>query len=474
MLRFLICAATTLAMLLAAPVRADDTAAEMKAIAASGLPEDGVGFVLVDLDSGGTLAEHGADSPFIPASVAKLATVYAAERILGADYRFPTRLYRAGTTLYLQGGGDPVLTNLELRDLAAQLKSLRTDSGWQSFVYDSGSVASEPEVNDGQPVPAVYNAGFGALNVDFNRIQVLWSRGDSDAKLAFRARAIADGLNVPADWVAFAPDDVEPPPGANFIYAGDAAGDRWLYSPDLPESLPDEGAIFLPVKNPAANAAQVFRRIAASAGVALPVPRPGAVPEGAALLGETDSPPLSEIIAGLLKFSNNITAELIGMAASRRLTGRVLDPVDSSHVLTEWLKTQMPKVDWHGFELVNHSGLSSANRASPRQIAAILASMAQDPVLADALPKILGDNPTAAAEAKTGTMDFACGLGGFFTTESGKHVAFAIFALDRDRRAELDATFDRRVLAPTPGARAWLGRAHALEAVLLNGWHAQF
>jgi D-alanyl-D-alanine carboxypeptidase/D-alanyl-D-alanine-endopeptidase (penicillin-binding protein 4) len=142
--------------------------------------------------------------------------------------------------------------------------------------------------------------------------------------------------------------------------------------------------------------------------------------------------------------------------------------------LGDWLKQHLSYVDWTGFKLVNHSGLSSASRASPRQIAAILMAMAREPVLAGMPNRIMGDDPKAEAAAKSGTMDFACGLGGFLTAKSGKRLAFAVFVLDRDKRAALDASFDRRILQPTPGARNWLGRAHALENTLLKSWRERF
>jgi D-alanyl-D-alanine carboxypeptidase/D-alanyl-D-alanine-endopeptidase (penicillin-binding protein 4) len=328
-------------------------------------------------------------------------------------------------------------------------------------------------VSDGQPIQATYNPGFGALNVDFNRIQVNWSR-DEAGKLGFHARTVADGLNIPADWVRFLPAETAPPPGANFLYAGDASGERWLYAPDLAETLPDAGAIFLPVKQPALNTALVFRAIAERNGLALPEPRAGTVPADAVLVAQVESPPLSEVMTGLLKFSNNMTAELIGLAASARLTGKALDPRASSAALGDWLRQKLSYVDWTGFKLVNHSGLSSESRASPRQIAAILMAMAREPVLAGMPGRILGDDPKAEAAAKSGTMDFACGLAGYLTGRSGRRLAFAIFALDREKRTALDEAFDRRILAPTPGARNWLGRAHALEKTLLKSWRARF
>ncbi len=446
---------------------------EMKAIAKAGFAPEDIGFVLIDLDDGRALAEQTADALFIPASVAKLAVVYPAQQLLGADYKFQTRLYRSGDTLYLKGGGDPVLTNIELRDLALQVQALQPKGGWKAFFYDAGATGSVPEVSNDQPIQATYNAGVDALSVDFNRIQVNWSR-DEEGKLAFHARAVADGLNVPADWVQFMPAESETPPGANFLFAGDGSDESWLYASDLPESLPEEGAIFLPVKQPALNTARVFRALAQRNGIALPEPQEGMVPPDAVLAGTVESPPLAEVMTGLLKFSNNMTAELIGMATSRKLTGQVLGPPESSAALGDWLRQHLSYVDWTGFKLVNHSGLSSESRASPRQIAAVLMAMAREPVLAGMLNKIMGDDPKAEAAAKSGTMDFACGLGGFLTAKSGKRLAFAIFLLDREKRSALDASFDRRVLAPTPGARNWLGRAHALENTLLKSWRERF
>jgi D-alanyl-D-alanine carboxypeptidase/D-alanyl-D-alanine-endopeptidase (penicillin-binding protein 4) len=460
--------AALLVLLLIGPAAADTGSnPDAKRIAKAGFAADDIGFIVVDLDQVRPVAEWNADQLFIPASVAKLATVYAAEQILGAEYKFRTRLYRAGNTLYLQGGGDPVLTNIELRDLARMLKP--GESGWKGLIYDASALKGAPEVDDQQPIQAVYNAGFGALDLNFNRIQVNWSRGE-DGKLAFKTRAVADGLDIPADWISFLPATSEPPPGANFLYAGEGGNERWLTAPDLAETLPEEGAIFLPVRNPALNTAEVFRRMAADLGVKLPDPAAGAVPADAELIGTAESPPLSEIIKGLLKFSNNVTAELIGATAMQKQTGRLLSQEESAAALTAWLKDRFPSVEWRGFTLVNHSGLGSRNRASPRQIAGILTALSRDPVLAGLMNRIMTDDPKAEAAAKTGTMDFACGLGGLFTGKSGRRFAFAMFLTDRDRREKLDASSDRRILAPTPGAQSWLGRAHALENVLLKDW----
>ena len=101
-------------------------------------------------------------------------------------------------------------------------------------------------------------------------------------------------------------------------------------------------------------------------------------------------------------------------------------------------------------------------------------AMAREPILAGMPNRIMGEDPKAEAAAKTGTMDFASGLAGYLTGKSGKRLAFAIFVNDREKRAALDANFDRRVLAPTPGARPWAGRARGLEHALLESWRDRF
>jgi D-alanyl-D-alanine carboxypeptidase/D-alanyl-D-alanine-endopeptidase (penicillin-binding protein 4) len=434
-----------------------------------GFADDQVGFVVLDPSTGEALDAHNPNALFIPASVAKLATVYPAWRVLGADFHFHTRLYHTDGTLYLQGGGDPVLTAVDMRRAlsAIPIKSLPK---WQAFVYDAGLIAHRSEVNPTQPVAAVYNAGFGALNVDFNRIQVSWSR-KAGGIVVFRARAVADGLNVPADWITFSPATDDLPPGANFVYAGDETGQRWVYPRGLPASLEDDGALFLPVKDAAGNTIQVFRRIAQIMGFALPPAVPGIVPAGAALVGEIPSKTFPEIVTGLLKFSNNMTAELIGLNLSRQLTGQTVETAQSAGLTMDWLRKNLPQADWQGFNLVNHSGLSTENRASPLQIASILAAMAQDPALVATLAKDGKGGAKAATAAKSGTMDFAGGLAGFFTASSGRRLAFAIFGIDAARRTKLDQTADARVLAPTPGSRTWTGRLHALEDAMISRWH---
>ncbi|MET1026098.1 MAG: D-alanyl-D-alanine carboxypeptidase, partial [Dongiaceae bacterium] len=205
-------------------------------------------------------------------------------------------------------------------------------------------------------------------------------------------------------------------------------------------------------------------------------PNAAKVPAGAEQIGQIDSKPVSALVPGLLRYSNNLSAEMIGLTATRRLTGSALSLTDSSGILADWLKHHLPDIDWRGFHLANHSGLSTQSRASPRQLAALLVAMAHDDILAASLPPLQLSHASASASdldmvfGKSGTMNYVAGLAGYLTAQDGRDLAFAIFILDGGRRSALDASFDRRILEPTPEMRDWTRRARMLESALIKSW----
>lgn len=82
-----------------------------------------------DADSGTVLYQAHAQQRLAPASNMKMFTSLAAFGVLGADYRFETRLLTTGEQrgdtlqgdLYLQGSGDPTLHPDDLDTFAATL-----------------------------------------------------------------------------------------------------------------------------------------------------------------------------------------------------------------------------------------------------------------------------------------------------------------------------------------------------------------
>jgi D-alanyl-D-alanine carboxypeptidase/D-alanyl-D-alanine-endopeptidase (penicillin-binding protein 4) len=339
-----------------------------------------------------------------------------------------------------------------------------------AFLYDASALTETPQISTLQPEAVGYNTGVSALSVNFNRVRLNWRNDEADPSMT--AAAVSEKMTLPLDTIALA-FAAEEPPGP-FIRAAGPAVDSWLLAP----SLAKEGEDWLPVGNPSLIAAEVFRALAAAAGVDLPEPAPGMTPADAREIARHDSIPLSGIAKAVLRYSNNLSAELIGLAASRKLTGRTQSLEESAALLTAWWTLRLPAADWTGYFVENHSGLSSRSRTTPRQIVAMLQDAAATSLggadFHDLLKPISWKGVKGTARVKTGTMAYGRGLAGYIDTATGRRLAFAIFFNDRDEREALDAAFDPRVRAIAPESRSWRDRALKLEQKLTTGWATRY
>lgn len=439
-----------------------------------GLESAAVGYILFEPDSGTMLESRAADTPFIPASVAKLPTVAAALALLGPDHRFTTRLLATEPLtggvlrgdLILQGGGDPALATEGLVQLLGGLAAagLRRVEG--RFLYDTGLLPDLAEIDAGQPWAAPYNTGVGALSLNYNRALLNWRRGATGPEVL----TVADAGRLPLDSVA-----VRPMAGSRGFPLLPDGADRWLMAPP---AAGEAGGAWVPVARPGLAAASLFRRLAGDAGIALPLPEAGRAPGGVPVLGALDSLPLNELARGLLRHSNNLSAEVIGLAASKRLDPSAATLDRSAALLQGWL-TRQPmetggqvagqKAGWRGLRLANHSGLGTGSRATPRQMAALL--RAGRPALWELLPgEEDGKALPSGVHAKTGTLAYVKGLAGLLTAGSGRQLGFVLFIADPARRAALDAALDRRVTAIPAEARGWAAAARRVQDETLGRW----
>jgi D-alanyl-D-alanine carboxypeptidase/D-alanyl-D-alanine-endopeptidase (penicillin-binding protein 4) len=133
------------------------------ALAAPGIGPGRTGAVALDLATGQVVFAHNSAEPFVPASNEKLPVTYAALRLLGPAYRFPTEVRGQGAlgsdgtwrgNLVLKGYGDPTLSMTKLQRLARRIAGLgitrvtgsiigdesffdkvRTGPGWKASFY---------------------------------------------------------------------------------------------------------------------------------------------------------------------------------------------------------------------------------------------------------------------------------------------------------------------------------------------------
>lgn len=421
--------------------------------------------IVVDLGTGTVLEAHRAEVEMPPASVAKVLTTLYGLDVLGPGYRFRTRLMADGAirdgridgALVLAGGGDPVLDSDDLAAMlaAARIAGLRAATG---FRVADGALPMVPLIDAGQPDEAGYNPTVSGMNLNFNRVFLGWEPAKTGPALRFSA----PGERVDPGIGRFAALLAEGGPPRHRMEAG---REIWTLARG---GVRGKGSVWLPVRDPAAYAGAVFSTLAAEAGLKLPDPEVVPDPAGAALVVH-DSPALESMLRDMLRYSTNLTAEVVGLRAGQ-VRGAAPGSLGASAAeMTAWARARYGLA---GAALTSHSGLTGTSRISPLEMVAVLKAEAGGP-----LPGLLRDRPIldrggepAAAKgvtvvAKTGTLDFVSGLAGYMTGR-GRRLAFAIFVADPDRRAAIRPA-ERS--AP-PGAKGWAGRARALERSLLQRW----
>ncbi|MCI4665379.1 MAG: D-alanyl-D-alanine carboxypeptidase/D-alanyl-D-alanine-endopeptidase [Neomegalonema sp.] len=458
-----------------------------------------VGFVVARISDRKVISRRNADLGFIPASVAKAPTALYAMEALGLDYRFRTKLIATGKVsggvlsgdLILLGGGDPTLDTADLARLVQKLSKAGVSMVAGRLIYDGGALPSRPEIEPGQPIYASYNPGVSGLGLNYNRVLFKWKRIKKDT-YTLEMLAHSAGKRVPA--IGFEAGLLDRKDRALFrrdrIKRGGRIIERWRVAP---RSLGRRGQRWLPVQYPARYTADVFAHIASEAGIAMPPPQPGVAPapalgpgaEDPRIIAEVQSAPLRVILKGMLKYSTNITAEAVGVVASR---ARGVKPGAaakglpvSGAAMSDWLNGNYGLAGEGGLgrptSFLNHSGLTTASRLSPRSMVQILVNAAVDAEKFEKFKSLMpvrhgrGARKTAIVRAKTGTIYYGRGLAGYIECrKSGELFAFAYFNSDPKTRVAFDRALKVTSASPPSGAGVWLRRALVVERALMAKW----
>lgn len=224
-----------------------------------------------------------------------------------------------------------------------------------------------------------------------------------------------------------------------FTYTDKGGADNWSVARGV---LGGGGARWLPVRKPALYAADVLATMSGAQGIRLkPVKVVNRISAGTALVTH-QSAPLREILRDMLKYSTNLTAEMVGMAATVKRRGKVSGLKASATEMNAWTRSALGV---QGMRLVDHSGLGAANRMTADAMVGALVkvydSNALRPILKsipvrDESRKVI-ENSAIKIDAKTGTLNFVSGLGGYMTTPDGTVLAFAIFTGNEKIRARI-------------------------------------
>ncbi|WP_111733529.1 D-alanyl-D-alanine carboxypeptidase/D-alanyl-D-alanine-endopeptidase [Roseovarius amoyensis] len=430
-----------------------------------------VTYAVVDVATGKVLESQGGGLGQPPASVTKVITALYSLDVLGPQFRFETRLLASGPVrdgvvdgdLILAGGGDPTLDTDELADMAARLKEAGVREVRGKFRVWSGALPYQRVIDPSQPEHVSYNPSLSGLNLNYNRVHFEWKRAGQGYSVTMDARSARYRPEVRVARMAVAKRSLPV-----YTYADRGDHDAWSVASG---ALGKGGSRWLPVRRPAAYAAEVFATFARAHGIVLTPGRPlGETPGGQILLTHK-SAPLSEILRGMLKYSNNLTAELVGLTATARRRGKPAPLAASAREMSAWAQDllRIP-----GAHLVDHSGLGEASRLGAASLAHALAQMHADGLLKpllkpfpmrDSNGKAVPDHPINVA-AKTGTLYFVSSLAGYVTAPGSPELAFAILAANTELREGYDRTTGER----PPGAYGWNRRAKKLQQGLIERW----
>lgn len=324
-------------------------------------------------------------SALMPASTTKLLTAAAVLRTLGPEHRFTTSVTRKGDQLFLVGGGDPQLTSL--------------------------------------PSPRGINSNASLVRLARRTATALADEGVESVRLAYDATL----FDPPAEQSFW---------GDDFLAIGVVAPITAL-SADGGRSSPPGGHRS---SDPPLTAAVAFARLLTAQGIQVRG-APTAAEAAGKRIAEVSSPPLADLVEHLLLTSDNTEAEIL----AHHVGLAVLD--DPS--FTGGAKATLQVLDDLGVDtstivLNDGSGLSRANRISPRTLLDVLAAaMETDP---DRLWPVYTGLPVAgfdgslrsrfaapaawagrgAVTGKTGTLTGTSTLAGLVADRSGQVYTYAV------------------------------------------------
>lgn len=406
--------------------------------------------------NGAERLRHRADEVISPASVMKLVTTYAAMDLLGPDFTWTTRFYTDGVldkgtlrgNLYIKGGGDPklVLERIQAAFQALQDKGVVVVLG--NMVLDNSAFElppQDPAAFDGEALRP-YNAGPDALLVNFKSVVLKFSADPAAGVARVTSEPPMAGLAIDATL-----------PLARGGGCGDwrgAIGARFdnvnaiRFTGRYPQGCGDkEWAVAY--QDPASYAARALEGLWRNSGGALTGKVvTGTTPPKARLLHEARSLPLSEIIADVNQWSNNVMAQQVfltlGQLAPTRVDAMTVPrgPLQlerqgrlerSREIIARWwrntfgIRQPAPVMD-------NGSGLSRVERITADSLAALLRHAARHPQGATFVQSlsVAGVKGTAArvgrstdspahgnAWLKTGTLRDVTGIAGYVNSPGG-------------------------------------------------------
>ncbi len=394
--------------------------------------------VFVSDINGNTLFSRNGEKLFTPASTAKVFTAIAALHYLGSEYKFLTNLYiDKKANVYLKGFGDPSFSTGDLYGMAVHFAQLGVKKVNDIIVDDSYYDTlrlGHGWMWDDDPYP--FMARLSALSLDWNIIEVtVWPTKPG--------RPPKVSIYPPSNFIKVKNEAITTDTGRSRILVDRVIKDNenWVVVKGNINVNTDNIVRYRNIDNPTLHVGYVFASMLKQLGIKVRGRvRRDTVPSDAELVYVHGSKPLFEIVADMLKASNNQKAEMLLKAVGAATDSPPGTAAKGIAAVKKMLSDEVLGADTLQFRLVDGSGLSRYDLVSPKLHVALLRWAFKNrklmPEFLTAMPvggidgtlekRMVWDSGGRHVRAKTGTMSGVSALTGYVWPENKPPVVFSI------------------------------------------------
>ncbi len=421
-------------------------------------------FYAEELPTGRVLACGHCDDRRIPASTQKLLTSAAALDRLGMGYKWDTKLYadnppvngKIKGNLYIKGFGDPALITERLYLIAADVKNRLFQEVTGDIVVDTTYFDQEklnPAWDGYEDSDRSYVAATSAVSVNFNSITGAAVPGEK------RGDPVTVYLEPVTKFVRIENTAVTGSPTSALTLVASRTGSDskpvMIVKGSVPSSM-EIKRFYRQVPDPAIYSGNILKEFMEHEGVKFGgTVKVGTVPGDARIVQTFQSPPLSEIIRYLNKYSNNFVAEMLLKTIGAEVKGPPGTAEKGVEVVKEFANDI--GIDLKQWDFYDGSGLSRKDRTTARQMGRVLDWAFHNaeifPEYAASLPVSQTDgtirrrlkNPAVAGRirGKTGLLDGVTALAGYMFPLGGKPIGYVIFVNGPGGLYEIEAQEDK-------------------------------
>jgi serine-type D-Ala-D-Ala carboxypeptidase/endopeptidase (penicillin-binding protein 4) len=410
--------------------------------------------ILVVGARGDTLYSRNAGKLFMPASNQKILTTATALAQLGPEFRYRTAIVAGGPLmgdtlvdgdLIVMGRGDPSVSARFHGDAMRPLRAVADSLHARGIRTIRGTVRAGGNAFPGatlgygwswEDLESGYSAAVDELLLDEGVSTVVVHGGatpGAGARVTTRPARTAPAVRADVQTVSRAPGDTASPTRIRVVK--DTVGGGVVVTGVV--AVGDSTSVVVTHRDPSAMFTAALHEALVDRGiVVLGHQRPAAA--GRDTLAVIVSPPMSEILVGLMKPSQNQVAEMVyrtlGLERGARGTAAEGQRIMERQLL-EWGAPES------GFVVRDGSGLSRYNYVSPETIlrtlsamrshqhsVAFLATMPVAGVDGTLRNRMRGTPAEGNLRAKTGSVAQARSLSGYVTSAGGETLTFSFLA----------------------------------------------